>query len=52
MMITQRDLMAILNALQPWHWRATDWRRLSNGRIVRFVKWNWKEERAAMRRWF
>jgi len=42
MMITRAQLMAVLDASEPWHWKATDWRKLSNGRIVRFVKWGWK----------
>jgi len=39
MMLSQADLLAILNSLMPWHPRRTDWRKLSNGRIVRFVNW-------------
>lgn len=42
MMLNQFDLLAILERLEPWHWRATDWRKLPNGRIVRFVRWGWK----------
>lgn len=39
MMITAEQLRKMLDDLEPWHWRATDWRKLSNGRIVRFVDW-------------
>lgn len=42
MIITKEQMLALLESLEPWHWRATDWRKLSNGRIVRFVKWGWK----------
>ena len=42
MMLTQQDLLAVLEACEPWHWKATDWRKLSNGRTVRFVNWGWK----------
>ena len=42
MMLTQQDLLAVLEACEPWHWKATDWRKLSNGRIVRIVNWGWK----------
>ena len=44
-MITQQELMAILERLEPWHWKATVWRKLSNGRNVRFVDWSWKLKR-------
>lgn len=37
--ITQDKLKTALDRLAPWHPRATDWRKLSNGRIVRFVDW-------------
>jgi len=37
MMITAEQLRAMLDDLEPW--RGTDWRKLSNGRIVRFVDW-------------
>lgn len=44
MMITWRELYAALNRLEPWHPNATDWRKLSNGRIVRFVNWGWRRK--------
>ena len=37
-MITQRELLAILERLAPSRWRAWDFRRVG-GRVVRFVKW-------------
>lgn len=42
MMITTDMLKAVLAAREPWHPRAFYWRKLSNGRIVRFVNWNWR----------
>ena len=42
MIITRDRLYAALTRLEPWNWRATDWRKLSNGRIVRFVNWGWR----------
>ena len=36
-MITAEQLRKMLDDLKPW--RETDWRKLSNGRIVRFVDW-------------
>ena len=42
MMLTQSDLLAVCNALEPWHWKAADYRKLSNGRTARFVNWGWK----------
>lgn len=42
MMITTEMLRAVLEAREPWHFRATDRRKLSNGKIVRFVNWNWR----------
>lgn len=42
MMLTQSMLLKIFDALEPWSWRASDWRKLSNGRIVRFVNWGWR----------
>lgn len=50
-MITREMLMAALERLEPWHWKATDWRKLSNWRIVRFVKWNWRAEERKCNRW-
>lgn len=44
MMIKWNELYAALTRLEPWSWRATDWRRLSNGRIVRFVNWGWRRK--------
>ena len=37
MMITGEQLRKMLENLEPW--RGTDWRKLPNGRIVRFVDW-------------
>ena len=45
MMLTQGQLLAVLERLEPWHWMATVWRKLSNGKIVRFVNWGWKAAR-------
>lgn len=45
MEITQLQMLMILKQCEPWHPFATVWRKLPNGRIVRFVNWNWK------RRW-
>jgi hypothetical protein len=38
-MITQSDLKAILDGLSPSRWCAWDWRKLADGRVVRFVNW-------------
>lgn len=38
-MITQRELLAILGRLSPSRWCAYDFRRLADGRVVRFVEW-------------
>ncbi len=43
-MITREELMAVLEKAEPYDHRATDWRKLSNGRVVRFVRWGWKAE--------
>ena len=37
MMITAEQLRKMLDDLEPW--RGNDWRKLPNGRIVRFVDW-------------
>ena len=37
MMITQKELKPALDRLEPW--KRPDWRKLANGRIVRFVDW-------------
>lgn len=42
MMIAQWQLLALLQRLAPWHWRRTDWRKMPNGRTLRFVKWNFR----------
>ena len=44
-MITQSELLAMLERRVPWHWRMTDWRKLPNGRIARFVDWKRKAVR-------
>lgn len=36
-MITQMELLAALERLEPW--KRTDYRKLPNGRIVRFIDW-------------
>ena len=45
MMITAEQMRELLDRLEPWHWRASDWRRVGN-KIVRFVRWGWKAERS------
>ena len=45
MMITTEQLRKILDRLEPWHPKATDLRKLPNGKIVRFINWNWKRRR-------
>ena len=35
-------LYAVLMRCWPWHPCATVWRKLPNGKIVRFVNWRWK----------
>lgn len=37
MMITAEQLRKMLDDLEPW--RRSDYRKLANGRIVRFVDW-------------
>ena len=37
MMITAEQLRKMLDDAEPW--RGSDWRKLPNGRIVRFVDW-------------
>ena len=41
-MITREQLMAVLEKAEPYDHRATDWRKLPNGRVMRFVRWGWK----------
>ena len=43
MTITRKQLYLALMRREPWHPRAADWRKLPNGRIFRFVNWNWKQ---------
>ena len=43
MEVSWEALMMVLERREPWNWRATVWRKLPNGRIVRFIDWNWKE---------
>jgi len=38
-MITQLELKQMLDRLLPARWCAWDWRRLANGRVVRFIDW-------------
>lgn len=40
MTITREELVEALTRLEPWRMRHADLRKLSNGRIVRFVKWS------------
>ena len=42
--ITQAQMLSLLERREPWHWKATVWRKLSNGKIVRFVDWAWKRK--------
>ena len=42
--ITQRQMLALLERQEPWHWKATVWQKLANGRIVRLVNWGWKNK--------
>lgn len=44
-MITQMELLCVLERLAPWHHRATDWRKLPNGKVARFVDWGWKKRK-------
>ena len=37
MIITAKQLRKMLEDVEPW--RGSDWRKLPNGRIVRFVDW-------------
>ena len=41
-MITQLKLLAILRRLRPSRFCAYDFRKLADGRVVRFVEWNGK----------
>lgn len=43
-MITAEQLRAILDGLEPWHWRGDDYRKVG-GKIVRFVAWRKLAER-------
>ena len=47
MTITRKQLYLSLISREPWHPRAADWRKLPNGRIFRFVRWNWKDRATA-----
>ena len=38
-MITPEQLYRALERLDPYRPSVSDWRKLSNGRIVRFVNW-------------
>jgi len=38
-MISRNELKALLDRLSPSRWCATDFRRLADGRLVRFVAW-------------
>ena len=44
MKITQRQMLALLERREPYSHKATVWRKLSNGKIVRFVDWAWKSK--------
>ena len=39
MAVTQKQLKTALDRIAPRQWRATDWRKLANGFVVRFVNW-------------
>jgi len=38
MTIQDSTLRSMLNRMQPWSWRWTDWRRVGD-KILRFVDW-------------
>lgn len=38
-MITREELRRMLERIAPKRWREWDWRKVSGGRVVRFVKW-------------
>lgn len=44
MMITAEQLRAMLDDLEPWHWRGNDYRKVGK-KIVRFVDWRKLAER-------
>lgn len=48
-MIKQRELKAALERMEPWRDRNADWRKLQDGRLVRFVDWKGASERAGRR---
>lgn len=37
MSITRKQLYAALERLEPW--RGPDWRKMPNGRVVKYVDW-------------
>ena len=49
MKITQRQIVAALERLEPWKDRNADWRKLPNGRLARFVDWKGASGRAGRR---
>lgn len=49
MKITQRQIVAALERLEPWKDRNADWRKLPDGRLARFVDWKGASERAGRR---
>ena len=42
MMITQQQMMMVLERHEPWRWVATVWQKLTNGKLVKFIDWSWK----------
>ena len=44
MTITQRQMLAVLERQEPWHWAATVWQKLTNGKLVKFIDWSWKRK--------
>jgi hypothetical protein len=46
-MITREQLKAILDRLSPSAWCAYDFRRIADGRVVRFVRYGRSEVRHA-----
>ena len=42
MMITQQQMMMVLERHEPWSWVATVWQKLTNGKLVKFIDWSWK----------
>lgn len=39
MSITQKQMLHAIERMEPWKWTATDWRKLPNGKVARFVDW-------------